>query len=107
MIKQWLANMFPRWRIAPTEDDVKKMQTLQRQVFDTPQGRELLEHWLENIVLANPRTTDPNECIAFTAKCAFVEDVIKATDRARDPQKYEEDSVLSPSYDPRLLTKAR
>lgn len=88
--KSWLKAMWPPHRVTPTASDVARMRTLYGAVFNTPAGNELLEFWLETVVLANPRSTDANECIAYTTKCAFVEDIIKAVDRVNNPAKYQE-----------------
>lgn len=89
LIPNWLANAWPSRRLMPTEADVRDLQQLQVQVFGTPAGQELIHHWIESVVFANPRTTDPNECIKYAAQCAFVEDIIKALDRAENPAKYQ------------------
>ena len=87
----------------PTPTDVRAAQDLYNEVFSSPQGRELIELWIETVVLANPRSTDPNECIAFTAKCAFIEDIVKALDKANNPAKYAEfqHPPTLGSFDPR------
>jgi hypothetical protein len=74
----------------PTQADVLQAQGLYRAVFATQQGRELIELWIEQIMFANPRSTDPNECIAFAVKCAFIEDIVKALDKAENPGKYQD-----------------
>lgn len=89
LLKQWLATAFPTRRVMPAESDVRGFQALYTQVFSNPAGRELIELWVEQIMFTNPRTTDPNECIRFAAQCAFVEDIVKAIDRAENPAKYQ------------------
>ena len=88
-LKSWLAQAWPKRRLAPDANDAAHLQALYGHVFNTPSGHELLEMWLETVVLDNPRSTDANECIAYTAKCAFVEDVIRNVDRANNPAKYQ------------------
>lgn len=88
-LKSWFKQPWPKRRMMPSGDDIEHLQALYAHVFNTPAGNELLELWLETVVLENPRSTDANECIAFAAKCAFVEDVIKAVDRANNPSKYQ------------------
>lgn len=101
MIRDWLTRMFPKHRLTPSPGDVRGIQELYKQVFSGPAGRELIELWIETIVFANPRTTDPNECIAFTTKCAFIEDMIKALDEAQDPAKYQGQQEQVQRFDPR------
>lgn len=89
MIRDWLRTMFPQRRLTPSEGDIRGAQELYRQVFGSQAGRELIEFWIEQIVFSNPRSTDPNECIRYAAQCAFVEDIVKALDKADHPQKYQ------------------
>lgn len=93
ILKDWLRFVFPSRRLLPTADDVRKTQELYSHVFSTPAGRELIELWIEQIMFANPRSTDANECIRYAAQCAFVEDIVKALDKAENPSKYEQQNI--------------
>lgn len=88
-IRQWLLTIFPKRRLMPSDVDLKDAEQLYYRVFGTPAGREMIELWIEQIMFNNPRTTDASECITFAVKCAFVEDIVKALDRAENPGKYE------------------
>lgn len=104
-INQWLKTMFPPHRLTPTQRDVKNAQSLYGRVFSTLDGRALLELWLEQIMFNNPRTTEAGPCIKFTNDCAFIEDIVKAVDRAENPGKYELDAAQVPTarFEPRRV----
>lgn len=103
LIRQWLATMFPKRRLMPAPTDIRQAQELYRNVFNTQPGRELIELWIETVMFTNPRVTDANECIAYAVKCAFIEDIVKALDKATYPNKYEqmEKPPAVGAFDPR------
>lgn len=100
IIKQWLKTAFPRNRLLPDANDVARTQQLYASTFNTASGHELLELWIEEVVFTNPRSTDPNECIAYAVKCAVIEDIVKAVDKANNPGKYPEPETLRDMWYP-------
>lgn len=84
-LRQWFNTAFPRHRLMPTIDDVKGNESLYMSI---PQ--ELVETWLEQNNLSNPQSTDPYVCVAWAARCDFVESIVKIRDRVQNPEKYPE-----------------
>jgi hypothetical protein len=85
MIKSWLNRMFPRERLMPDAEYVKAEEQLYLQIPE-----RLIETWVERNLLSNPQSTDPNICIAWAARCDFIESIIKIRDRAANPAKYQQ-----------------
>jgi hypothetical protein len=97
-IRQWFQNAFPRHRLTPDKNDVA---ALERQYLQIPQP--IIESWIETILLSNPQSTDPNICIAWAARCDFVETIIKIRDRVGNSAKYEgmQQVPVAGEFDPR------
>jgi hypothetical protein len=93
IFRRWLINMFHREWLNPTPQDVKAQQDIHYRVFGSTAGQDLIEFWIETVLLNNPRTSDPNECVQWTSRCAFVEDTIRALDRAQNADKYKQAQV--------------
>lgn len=102
-IRQWFQNAFPRHRLTPDKNDAA---ALERQYLQIPQP--IIESWIENILLSNPGSTDPNICIAWAARCDFVETVIKIRDRVGNAHKYEgmQQAAVVGEFDPRQRRSA-
>ena len=83
IIQSWLSRVFPIERLAPTPDYIDAEEKLYLQIPD-----RLIETWIERNLMSNPQSTDPNICIAWAARCDFIESIIKIRDRAANPGKY-------------------
>ena len=97
-IKDWLANLWPRHRLMPTERDVRNGETDYLNIPDS-----LIEAWIERTQFQNPQSTDPYICVAWAARCDFVETIVKIRDKAANPSKYDGTSQapVVGAFDPR------
>ena len=84
LIRKWLANPWPVWRLQPTQQDAQIEENLYLQIPEA-----LIERWIETNLMSNPQSTDPNICVAWAARCDFIESIIRIRDRAGNRAKYE------------------
>jgi hypothetical protein len=83
-IQDWLTRMFPRHRLIPTPTSAHNEEQDYLLIPDS-----LIEAWIERNNFQNPQSTDPYVCVAWAARCDFVETIVRIRDKAAFPGKYE------------------
>ena len=82
-IESWWRNKFQK------RDDARIRQ-LGMSTFNTVSGQELLQAYMDEILMCPPNSTDPYVICDWKARCSMVTDIIKALDAANDPAKYQQ-----------------
>jgi hypothetical protein len=99
-IQDWLTRCFPRHRLIPTAEAGRNEDMDHLLIPDS-----LIELWIERTQFNNPQSTDPYVCVAWAARCDFVESIVKIRDRAAFPGKYPimEQAPVIGKFDPRKV----
>ena len=97
-IQDWLTRCFPRHRLQPTPESARNEEQDYLAIPD-----RLIETWIERVQFNNPQSTDPYICVAWAARCDFVETIVKIRDKAAFPGKYPamEQAPVIGKFDPR------